>query len=91
MIQRYPWLFWSGELTAKQASGDFNVFHFEAKNTIYSHMLIAELLLVGEQVVKVVARVVLTSQGQLLRLLGIIIIITIIKNVNRPAAQQRHQ
>ena len=54
-------------------------------------MLIAELLLVGEQVVKVVARVVLASQGQLLRLLGIIIIITIIKNVNRPAAQQRHQ
>ena len=41
-------------------------------------MLIAELLLVGEQVVKVVARVVLTSQGQLLRLLGIIIIINII-------------
>ena len=41
-------------------------------------MLIAELLLVGEQVVKVVARVVLASQGQLLRLLGIIIIINII-------------
>ena len=41
-------------------------------------MLIAELPLVGEQVVKVVARVVLTSQGQLLRLLGIIIIINII-------------
>ena len=61
------------------------------QRTIYSHMLIAELLLVGEQVVKVVARVVLTSQGQLLRLLGIIIIINIIKNVNRPAAQQRHQ
>ena len=48
------------------------------QRTIYSHMLIAELLLVGEQVVKVVARVVLASQGQLLRLLGIIIIINII-------------
>ena len=79
MIQRYPWLL--AILVRRvdsQASGDFNVFHFEAKNTIYSHMLIAELLLVGEQVVKVVARVVLASQGQLLRLLGVIIIINII-------------
>ena len=34
-----------------------------------------QLFLVGKQVVKVVASVILTSQGQLLRLLGISIII----------------